>query len=488
MTQVLADRYELGALLGTGGMARVYEAHDRLLDRRIAVKLLRDDIAEGQGRQSVLSEARAAGSFSHPHAVAVYDIGRDVDRPFIVMELVEGCSLAELLVRRGQLTAERAVAVAGQTLSALEAAHQRGLVHRDIKPANILLPGCRVPETMDAEGGVKLADFGIAKGIREAAGDLTLAGKVIGTPTYLSPEQVGGHGATPRSDLYSVGVVLYEMLAGHPPFSSETPVGMALAHQQQEPARLTKYRRDLPAGLVELVHRALRKDPYDRYPSAADMRESLQHWRGGAEAVAPTLVERPAAMAPGPATDTDDDSPVMSSGKSSSMTGWRPAVTIGALALVAVLLIALAGALGSDDTPADETAAEASPGEAQATEEVVEPEVTEPPVDEEPDGEPQDEGGGLSLPSLPGVSLPDPSNVGAEQLRDVVGRLPVPVVGDRKDDLQSGLNEVVEAPAEERPAEAGDLLSDVRGWVDGGELNEQIGQFVEIVLDRLAGG
>ena len=498
MSQVLAERYELGALLGSGGMANVYEAHDQLLNRRVAVKLLRTDIAEESGRQSVLSEARAAASFSHPHAVAVYDMGRDTHRPFIVMELVEGCSLAELLVRRGTLTAEQAVAVAGQTLSALEAAHERGLVHRDIKPANILLPGCRVPDNMDSNRGVKLADFGIAKGIREAAGEMTLAGKVIGTPTYLSPEQVSGRSATPESDLYSVGVVLYEMLAGRPPFTSETAVGMALAHQQQDPEPLAHLRRDLPQGLVALVHQALHKDPYERYGSAADMHEALRHWRGNAAGVAPTLVDRPAELPyAGPPLGFDDqadseESPVMARGRTSRMAGWRPTVVIGSVALLAVLLVALVGALTADGDP--ESAAQ----ESGATEQVADPEPTEPPADDQAQADeaqgneeaqaPDDGGGGIALPELPDVSLPDPSSLGADQLRDVVGRLPNGVVGERREDLQSGLEDVAEAPAPEQPQQAGSLLSDVQQWISDGELNAQVGRVVEAVLDRLASG
>ena len=492
MNEVLADRYEVGALLGTGGMANVYEAHDRLLDRRVALKLLRTDLPEGNGRQSVLSEARAAASFTHPHALAVYDIGRDEHRPFIVMELVEGCSLAELLARRGQLPPEQAVAVAGQTLAALEAAHRRGLVHRDIKPANILLPGCRVPDDMDADTGVKLADFGIAKGIREAAGEMTLAGKVIGTPTYLSPEQVSGRSATPQSDLYSVGVVLYEMLAGRPPFTSESPVGVALAHQQQEPDDLGQVRDDLPAGLVALVHQALHKDPYERYGSAGDMRQALRGWRGGAAGVAPTLVDRPVAAAAEPRGWAGEEvAPFITGRRPSRMAGWRPIVIVASVALLAVALISLISALTGGDP-------EASVDDAAATEQVADAEPTQPPAVEGEDGEaaqdpadeePADEdGGGFALPDLPDVSLPDPADIGAEQLRDVVGQLPDAVVGERRNDLRSGLDEVAEAPENARPQEAGDLLSRVREWVGDGELNEQIGGFVETVLSRLAGG
>lgn len=482
MTQVLAERYELGPLLGSGGMANVYEARDQLLDRRVALKLLRDDLPEGRGRQSVLSEARAAAQFSHPHAVAVYDIGKDDHRPFIVMELVEGCSLAELLARRGSLAPEQAVAVTGQTLSALEAAHKRGLVHRDIKPANILLPACRLPDGMDDLGGVKLADFGIAKGIREAAGEMTMAGKVIGTPTYLSPEQVSGQSASPQSDLYSAGVVLYEMLAGRPPFASESPVAMALAHQQQTPQRLSDLRPDLPEGLVELVHQALNKDPYERYAGAADMREALRNWRGGAAAVAPTLIEH-ASPAPRSTPDRADDGPVMN-GRPPRMAGWRPAVVVGSIALIAIVLIFLASALGLGDGDAvgDSAATEPPPADVVDDPALEEAPVEEPAAEEPPAEEPPaDDGFGI-----PG--LPDTTGLGADGLREVIQRLPGRVVGERQEDLAQGLQEVSEAAPADVPEEAQNLQGDVQEWVVDGELTERIGRLVEVVLNRLIAG
>ena len=274
MTRVLVDRYELGEQLGAGGMARVVAARDRLLEREVAVKLLREEIASS-GQDRFLREARTAASFTHPHAVAVYDTGRDGDTPFIVMELVDGPTLAEVLAERGRLSPDEAVAVMSQVLAALAAAHRRGLVHRDIKPGNILLPGGHVPRRRDEEPGAKLTDFGIAKGIEEVGSALTVTGQVLGTPRYVSPEQVSGHPATPRSDVYSAGVVLYELLTGAAPFSGDNPIAVALAHREDPVPRLDRRRKDLDRRLVATVHVALEKDPEKRFAEAGAMRAAL---------------------------------------------------------------------------------------------------------------------------------------------------------------------------------------------------------------------
>ncbi|MGI8576110.1 MAG: protein kinase domain-containing protein [Egibacteraceae bacterium] len=285
MATLLADRYALGTPLGAGGMARVVEAEDTILARRVAVKLLSDAaLIDPKARDRFLAEARAAASLSHPNAVAVYDLGRDGDQSFIVMELVEGATLADVLRKGGPLTEEQAVAVAVQVLSALAVAHRRGLVHRDVKPANVLLPGGQVPDEASAPERVKLADFGIAKGIRDAASALTQTGQVIGTPLYLSPEQVSGETVSPRSDVYAVGVLLFEMLAGHPPFEGDNPLAIALAHRHDAAPRLDRLRRGLDPALVTVVERALAKDPLDRFADAGAMLEVL---RGRAPQVQP---------------------------------------------------------------------------------------------------------------------------------------------------------------------------------------------------------
>ena len=266
MTELLDGRYELGPPLGTGGMSEVFEGYDSNLDRRVAVKFLKADVADPRARERFEREAQTAASFTHPNAVTVYDIGEAGNRPYIVMELVDGRNLAEVLAQTGPLSPRQATRITDQVLAALGAAHARGLVHRDVKPGNVLVT---------ADGSAKLADFGIAKAVSDATGGLTMTGQVIGTPKYLAPEQAAGQTSTPRSDLYSTGVVLYEMLAGEPPFGGDTPVAVALAHQQAPVPPLGDRRSDIPPSLVATVDRALEKDPARRFPTAEAMRSAL---------------------------------------------------------------------------------------------------------------------------------------------------------------------------------------------------------------------
>lgn len=264
----LADRYELQELLGSGGMAHVYAAVDRRLGRRVAVKLVRADlVADGSTRKRLLREARSAASFHHPNSVAVYDTGEEQRQPFIVMELVDGESLVDRLQRERRLDATETARIGVGVLAALEAAHAGGLVHRDIKPGNVLLP---------RSGGVKLADFGIAKAVADTAVGLTNPGDVMGTPKYLSPEQVAGDPAVPASDQYSLGVVLYECLVGKAPFTAENPMAVALAHQRQPVPSVRRVARGVPAELAAVVEQALAKDPADRFTDAGAMRRALE--------------------------------------------------------------------------------------------------------------------------------------------------------------------------------------------------------------------
>jgi serine/threonine-protein kinase len=264
---VLEGRYELGHRIGGGGMAEVVEAHDRKLDRRVAVKLLRDGAGDPRARERFAMEARMAAGFSHPNVVSVYDVGEIDGRPYLVMELVSGQSLAEILHARGPLPVDEALTTTDALLSALAAAHDHGLVHRDVKPANVLVA---------SDGRVKLADFGIAKAAQQASASLTATGEVMGTPTYLSPEQVDGLDATTRSDLYAVGLVLYEMLTGGPPFTGDHAVSVALAHKQSPVPPLRDRRPDAGSGIAAVVHRALEKDPARRYGSAPEMQQALR--------------------------------------------------------------------------------------------------------------------------------------------------------------------------------------------------------------------
>ena len=222
MEQVIVGRYALGEPLGAGGMARVVEGHDARLDRRVAVKLLPADRIDPVGRERFRREARSSAGFSHPNAVATFDAGEADGYLYLVMELVDGPSLADRLARSGALDVDEAVRIADSILAALGAAHAAGIVHRDVKPGNVLL---------DNRGAVKLADFGIARRLDDLSSDLTGTGLFIGTPKYLAPEQAAGEAATPASDLYATAVVLYEMLAGAAPYGGPTPMATALAHQ-----------------------------------------------------------------------------------------------------------------------------------------------------------------------------------------------------------------------------------------------------------------
>jgi serine/threonine-protein kinase len=288
--RTIAERYVLESKIGSGGMGTVWKAHDTLLDRTVAVKLLHEGLAEDATfNERFRREARAAASLAHPNVVAVYDTGQDTV-PFIVMEYVDGDSLHRLLSRHGPVPVEDAARIARSILAALDQAHQRGLVHRDMKPANVLFDA--------ATGEAKVVDFGIAKGLEDTGG-LTRTSGLIGTAAYLSPEQVSGHDATQASDLYAVGCLLYCCLTGEPPFSAATPVAIAMKHLNDPVPSLRQRRPDVPPDFEAVVMRALEKDPARRFSSAAEM---------DAAVAATGLADRPAsdptivAAAPGAAT------------------------------------------------------------------------------------------------------------------------------------------------------------------------------------------
>ena len=267
MEQVIAGRYRLGALLGAGGMARVVAAHDLRLDRPVAIKLAPASGIDRVGRERFVREARSSAGFSHPNAVAVFDAGEADGYLYLVMELVDGPSVAARLAEHGPLDVDEALTITSAVLAALGAAHAAGIVHRDVKPGNILLgPG----------GAVKLADFGIAKRLGDLAADLTGTGQFVGTPKYLAPEQVVGEPVTAATDLYAVGVVLYEMLAGRPPFEGDTPIATAIAHRDAPIPDVRRVRSDVPGHVAAAVTRAMAKDPADRFRSAEQMAATLR--------------------------------------------------------------------------------------------------------------------------------------------------------------------------------------------------------------------
>jgi eukaryotic-like serine/threonine-protein kinase len=266
----LGGRYLLSGLLGAGGMAEVFLAHDRMLDRDLALKVLKEHYAKDErfvGR--FWREAQSAAALNHPNVVQIYDQGRTEDeRYYIAMEHVSGGSLEALIMRRGPLGPSEAARLASQVAQALHAAHRRGIVHRDIKPQNVLL---------DEAGNAKVADFGIAL----AASRTSTSGTnlLFGTPSYMSPEQAMGERVGPESDLYSLGVVLYEMLTGTVPFAAEGPLATAMKHLTELPLSPRKRNASVPKAMDALVMRLLSKAPEDRYPSAAQLIEDLRRTR-----------------------------------------------------------------------------------------------------------------------------------------------------------------------------------------------------------------
>lgn len=262
----LTDRYQLTAHLARGGMADVYQGYDRLLNRKVAVKVLHSQLSNDEAFvKRFRKEAQAAANLTHPNIVGIYDWGQLDTTYFIVMELVEGRSLREVLRSEGTLLPRRAVEIAADVSAALSVAHRAGLVHRDIKPGNILLA---------PDGTVKVTDFGIARAWDDSQ-ELTRTGAVMGTATYFSPEQAQGSTADERSDVYSVGVVLYEMLAGSPPFRGDNPMAVAYQHVSQAAAPPSSVNPDVPESLDGIVLTAMAKSPDDRYQTAEAMRQDL---------------------------------------------------------------------------------------------------------------------------------------------------------------------------------------------------------------------
>ena len=266
--RLLARRYRLVRKLARGGMAEVWEAVDEILSRPVAVKILLPHLAADEAFVTRFRrEAVAAARLSHPHIVAVYDTWTDDGYEGIVMELVRGTTLRAVLDEQGVLPPRRVAAVGAQVADALDVAHRGGLIHRDVKPGNILLT---------EDGRVLVTDFGIAKA-SEATSDLTEVGQVVGTAKYLSPEQVEGRPLDPRSDVYALGVVLYEASTGRPPFAADNVTATALARLHAEPPPPRALRGDLPPALEAIVMRAMARRPEDRFPTAAALRDALEH-------------------------------------------------------------------------------------------------------------------------------------------------------------------------------------------------------------------
>ena len=270
--RVLSGRYELSHLVARGGMAEVYRAHDQLLDRPVALKVLFPELSVDRSFvERFRREAQAAANLSDPHIVPVFDWGEDGGTYFIVMEFVDGRALSSILRTAGPLHPDRAAEIGSDVALALSYAHRHGVVHRDVKPGNVLIT---------EEGVIKVTDFGIARAVNTEE-SLTQTGAVMGTATYFSPEQAEGMGVDARSDIYSLGVVIFEMVTGRPPFLGDTPVAVASKHVREHPPRPRDINPGIPPDLEAIILKCLAKSPDHRYATGEDLAKDLQYFREG---------------------------------------------------------------------------------------------------------------------------------------------------------------------------------------------------------------
>lgn len=335
----LGGRYRVERELGRGGMAKVFLGTDTVLGRTVAVKVLAPQFADDDGFvQRFRREAQAAASIGHPHIVSVFDTGSDDGVHYIVMEYVEGRTLAEFLAGGGRILPDRAIDIAMDVCQALEAAHARGVIHRDIKPGNIML---------NPRGEVKVTDFGIAR-VTTTADTVAQTAAILGTASYLSPEQAQGQPVDARSDLYSLGCVVYEMVTGRPPFLGDSPVAVASKQVLEQPVPPSKLNSDVTPDLDAVILRALAKNPANRYQSAEEMRADLERAKRGLPVDATPLLaagttqvlDRPPAHA----------TQVLPPSEPERRTNWIPiVVTLVLIALLGGLLWFLASTLLDDD-------------------------------------------------------------------------------------------------------------------------------------------
>ena len=356
--QVFNDRYEVLRRIARGGMAEVFLARDLLLDRPVALKVLfREFAVDPSFVERFRREAQSAANLSHPNIVGVYDSGESSGTYFIVMEYIEGRSLAQIIRDDGPLSPDRAADIATDVASALGFAHRNGVVHRDVKPGNVLI---------SPSGQVKVTDFGIARAVSTQE-NLTQTGTVMGTATYFSPEQARGEPVDPRSDVYSLGIVLYEMLTGQPPFAGDSPVAVAYKHVQETPVPPRQLDPSLPGSLEAVTLKALAKNPANRYASADDLAADLRRFREGRAVLAEGVLAPPADYTTAVSAQAGDATRAVTAagpGTTVSSTVYEdaePAKRSSALFVVVlvVLLALLAGLLfllgrtigiGGDDT------------------------------------------------------------------------------------------------------------------------------------------
>jgi serine/threonine-protein kinase len=465
--QVIAGRYRLGALLGAGGMARVVAAHDLRLERPVAVKLAPASGIDRAGRERFVREARSSAGFSHPNAVAVFDAGEADGYLYLVMELVDGPSVATRLTEHGPLDVDEALTITSDVLAALGAAHAAGIIHRDVKPGNILLgPG----------GAVKLADFGIAKRLGDISADLTGTGQFIGTPKYLAPEQVAGEPVTAATDLYAAGVVLFEMLAGHPPYEGDTPIATAIAHRDAPIPDVRRVRPDVPGHVAAAVTRAMAKDPTERFASAEQMAATLR----GLPVPAPVVVP-PVAASP-PIEPTQVMVGTVRPARRSRAWWW---------AAVAGLAVGLGAAIAlaqRDDEPnasagdLTETTAANVVASTTAAPTTDAPSTTATPTTPPPTTAPPT----TSPPTAPPPTPPPPPGSIAD-LVALVEQDPESF-GEKGTEFLDELRKVEEEEGRKQSDKAAELLRHAEDWVDKGELSPELLATTQQVLLPLAEG
>jgi beta-lactam-binding protein with PASTA domain/predicted Ser/Thr protein kinase len=337
--RLLGDRYELGDVIGYGGMAEVHRGRDVRLGRDVAIKLLRADLGrdpafEGRFRR----EAQSAASLNSPSIVAVYDTGEETidgtSTPYIVMEYIDGQTLRDVLATEGRLMPRRALEITASVCTALEQAHAAGIVHRDIKPGNVMLT---------AAGDVKVMDFGIARALTASSTTMTQTATVVGTAHYLSPEQARGEHVDARSDLYSTGCLLYELLTGAPPFTGETAVAVAYQHVREDPTPPSSVEPDVPVSVDAIVLVAMAKNPANRYASATEMRADIERALAGRPVHAIPVLRNDDTIVPSvpPTTVLMREPPHRRRGLAYVL------LAIATLAVFVIALVAARGLLGS---------------------------------------------------------------------------------------------------------------------------------------------
>jgi serine/threonine-protein kinase len=349
----LSDRYELGEILGFGGMSEVHRARDTRLHREVAVKVLRADLARDPSFYlRFRREAQNAAALNHPAIVAVYDTGEAETSagalPYIVMEYVDGVTLRDIVHTDGPMPPRRAIEVIADACQALNFSHQHGIIHRDVKPANIMV---------STTGAVKVMDFGIARAIADTGHSVTQTAAVIGTAQYLSPEQARGEPVDARSDVYSLGCVLYEILTGEPPFVGDSPVAVAYQHVREDPVPPSQRHEDVSAELDAVVLKALAKNPDNRYQTAAEMRNDLVRVHNGEPPEAPKvltdadrsslLAAAPPAGSAGPRTDPLQGQQMDFAGERTVGTVGRWLIAVAVLAVLTVVVTVVINTFGN---------------------------------------------------------------------------------------------------------------------------------------------